>query len=234
MFDLITQGHRRAGARDTTTLLLSLGFHVAMVVLVVVIPLLFVTASIPQVPSLMMAFVAAAPPPPPPPPPPLSEDTATPAVDMTPPAAPVEAPEGFAPEPPDTSLENVSFDEGSVGGITGGLASLEAPPPPAPPQSEPPLAPVRIGGAIKQPSLMSRVGPIYPAVAVTAHVEGVVILEVVVDREGRVEEVKILRSIPLLDMAAVDAVRQWRYAPLVVNGQPARFIVTVTVSFNLS
>jgi protein TonB len=93
---------------------------------------------------------------------------------------------------------------------------------------------VRIGGAIKQPSLVNRVGPTYPAVAISGRVEGVVVLEVVVDGEGRVEDVRILRSIPLLDMAAVDAVRQWRYAPLVLNGQPARFVVTVTVSFNLS
>jgi protein TonB len=138
---------------------------------------------------------------------------------MTPTAAPVEAPEGIAPEPPDASFENVGFGEGVVGGIAGGLASLDAPPPPPPPPlSEPHRPPVRIGGAIKQPSLVNRVGPIYPPVAVSARVEGVVVLEVVVDREGRVEDVRILRSLPLLDMA----------------GQPADFVVTVTGSFNLS
>jgi protein TonB len=62
----------------------------------------------------------------------------------------------------------------------------------------------------------------------------VVIIEAVVDRDGRVEDLKVLRSIPLLDAAALDAVRQWRYAPLLLNGQPARFVVTVTVSFQLA
>jgi len=64
-------------------------------------------------------------------------------------------------------------------------------------------------------------------------VQGVVILEAVVGRDGRVEDVKVLRSIPLLDAAAVDAVRQWQYSPLLLNGKPERFIVTVTLSFNV-
>jgi protein TonB len=202
------------------------------VVLVVVIPLLCVTDALPQVPSLMTAFVAAAPPPPPPPPPPPSDSTPPPVVERTPDAAPLEAPEGIAPEPPAADFEGGVPTAGLVGGIVGGMASVEPPLPPPPPA--PPPAPVRIGGAIKQPALLSRVGPMYPPVAVNARVEGVVILELIVDREGCVENVKILRSIPLLDMAAMDAVRQWRYAPLVVNGHPARFLVTVTVSFNLS
>jgi protein TonB len=78
------------------------------------------------------------------------------------------------------------------------------------------------------------VEPVYPPFAVHAHVHGIVILEAVVDREGQVEDVRILRSIPLLDRAAVEAVRQWRYSPLLLNGEPERFVLTVTVSFNLS
>jgi protein TonB len=62
----------------------------------------------------------------------------------------------------------------------------------------------------------------------------VVILQAVVDREGRVENVEILRSIPLLDSAAIAAVRQWRYSPLLLNGRPERFVLTVTVSFGLN
>jgi periplasmic protein TonB len=62
----------------------------------------------------------------------------------------------------------------------------------------------------------------------------VVILEAVVDRKGQVEDVRVLRSIPLLDRAAIEAVRQWRYSPLLLNGRPERFVLTVTVSVNLS
>ena len=94
--------------------------------------------------------------------------------------------------------------------------------------------PVRVGGAITAPALVSRVEPIYPRLAVSANVQGVVILEAVVDREGHVESVEVLRSIPLLDDAAIAAVRQWRYSPLLLNGRPERFVLTVTVGFSLN
>jgi periplasmic protein TonB len=93
---------------------------------------------------------------------------------------------------------------------------------------------VRVGGDLKTPALIERVEPDYPALAVRAQVQGVVILEAVVDRQGHVEDVRVLRSIPLLDKPAMDAVRQWRYSPLMLNGKPERFVLTVTVSFSLS
>jgi protein TonB len=65
-------------------------------------------------------------------------------------------------------------------------------------------------------------------------VQGVVILECTIGRDGRITDVKVLRGIPLLDAAAVDAVKQWVYEPTLVNGVPARVIMTVTVSFKLS
>jgi protein TonB len=91
-----------------------------------------------------------------------------------------------------------------------------------------------VGGDVKAPALLERVEPEYPAIAVRARVQGVVILEAVVDEQGRVEDVRVLRSIPLLDGAAIAAVQQWRYSPLLLNGQPARFVLTVTLSFSLS
>jgi protein TonB len=93
---------------------------------------------------------------------------------------------------------------------------------------------VRVGGAVKAPALIERVQPEYPELARRAKVQGVVILEAVVDREGRVQDVRLLRSIPLLDRAAMDAVRHWRYSPLLVGGQRESFILTVTVNFSLS
>jgi len=123
-----------------------------------------------------------------------------------------------------------------VGGIVGGLVSA-LPPPPLPPTPPPvPVArdPVRIGGGLKAPALIERVEPEYPPFAVRAQVQGVVILEAVVDGQGRVEDVRVLRSIPLLDKAAIDAVRQWRYSPLLLNGTPERFVLTVTLSFSLA
>jgi periplasmic protein TonB len=104
------------------------------------------------------------------------------------------------------------------------------PPPPSPP---PARAPVRIGGHIQAPALVHRVPPEYPPIAVNARIQGTVILEATVDERGHVQATRVLRSIPLLDQAALDAVRQWRYSPLLLNGEPCPFILTVTVSFRI-
>jgi protein TonB len=93
--------------------------------------------------------------------------------------------------------------------------------------------PVRVGGEIKAPGLVHRVEPNYPTVAQSAHVEGVVILEATVDTSGRVQSVRVLRGIPLLDDSAAEAVKQWRYSPLMLNGTPRPFVLTVTVTFSL-
>ena len=119
---------------------------------------------------------------------------------------------------------------GVVGGVVGGLPDVPAPPPPPPPQR----GPIRTGGQIETPALVHRVEPYYPPVAVSAHLQGLVILEAIIDRDGTVAEVKVLRSAGvLLDREALLAVRQWRYKPLLLNGQRERFILTVTLSFNL-
>jgi TonB family protein len=94
--------------------------------------------------------------------------------------------------------------------------------------------PVRAIGDIKPPDLIFRVEPKYPEIARQARVDGIVILEATTDTLGRVSSVKILRSIPLLDQAAIEAVRQWIYEPMLINGRPRGVIFTVTVRFSLS
>ena len=86
---------------------------------------------------------------------------------------------------------------------------------------------------IQPPVKLVDVKPVYPADAQAARVQGVVILEVVVGTDGRVQSVTVLRSIPLLDQAAVDAVKQWVFSPATLNGQPVTFTLTVTVNFTL-
>jgi TonB family protein len=95
------------------------------------------------------------------------------------------------------------------------------------------LNPLRIGGNIKSPAKIYDVRPVYPPIARQARVTGVVILEVVIDADGNVAEGRVLRSIPLLDQAALDAVKEWRYEPTYLNGAPVPVIMTVTVNFNL-
>lgn len=103
-----------------------------------------------------------------------------------------------------------------------------APTTPAAPQQ-----PVRVGGNVTAPTKIHDVRPVYPAAARRMRVEGVVILETVIGATGSVEQVRVLRSVPLLDDAAVDAVRQWRYTPTLLNGVPVPVVMSVTVNFTL-
>jgi TonB family protein len=102
-----------------------------------------------------------------------------------------------------------------------------APQPPASPGS----APVRVGSVIRQPRPIVQVDPEMPAAARQAGIQGVVILEIRIDAEGRVSDTKVLRSIPMLDQAALDAVRQWRYEPTLLNGKPVPVVIAVAVPF---
>ena len=95
------------------------------------------------------------------------------------------------------------------------------------------LKPVRIGGGIKTPARIRDVKPFYPPVARSAGVQGVVVLEVLIDASGQVSEARVLRSIPLLDQAALDAVKQWEFMPTLLNGTPTPVLMTVTVNFSL-
>jgi TonB family protein len=130
---------------------------------------------------------------------------------------------------------------GVPGGVTGGVAgAFDAPPPPPPPP--PPSAEakglsdptaIRIGGGVKPPTKITHVSPVYPPDAKDAGVQGVVIMDVLIGADGRVQQTKILRSIPLLDQAAIDAVAQWVFTPTLLNGEPKKVIMTVTVNFTL-
>jgi protein TonB len=94
-------------------------------------------------------------------------------------------------------------------------------------------APLRAVGEVKMPKLLKRVEPDYPEIAQQARVQGTVILEATTDIFGRVVSINVLRSVPLLDEAAVDAVRRWIYEPMVINGRPRGVTFTVTVRFEL-
>lgn len=241
MFDL-TSGTIDRPFRDkhAAAVVFAVASHVTVLGAVIGIVLFTVSETLPKVPTLM-AFVAEMPARPPPPPPPAPR--AAKAAQPTKPApstgptfsVPAEIPVGIQPE---TAID-LSDEGGVVGGVEGGIAGgvlggvlggmmTEAmpPPPPAP-------KPRRVGGDIQAPALIHRVEPDYPGVAVSAKVTGMVILEATVDEFGAITDLKVLRSIPLLDKAAVKAVKQWRYQPLMLNGMPVPFIVTVTVTFSL-
>lgn len=123
---------------------------------------------------------------------------------------------------------------GVVGGVLGGVVSTPAPPPP--PAREIPKAPmrVRMGGNAVQSGLIHRVNPVYPPLAKAARIQGTVVLEVSISKQGAVENVSVLRGHPLLIQAAIDAVKQWQYMPILLNGEPTEVVTTVTVNFTLT
>jgi protein TonB len=92
-------------------------------------------------------------------------------------------------------------------------------------------APVRVGGQIKPPTKVKDVKPEYPAIARTARVAGAVTIEATIGEDGKVIDAKVVRSVPLLDQAALDAVRQWEYMPSLLNGVPVPVLITVTINF---
>jgi protein TonB len=257
MFDYAFKEPKREGKPRYLTTTISAFIHFAVVAFAVGLPILYASDKLPEVPD-MMAFVVEAPPPPPPPPPPAPPAEAKkpelpkpnakeiPVEKPAPPketvAAPAEAPAEVKPETGNesamtTGKPNVEagFEKGVAGGVEGGVAggviSAAAPPPPPPPPK--PQGPVRVGGQVKAPSLVQRVNPEYPMVAQAAHVEGNVVLEATVNKSGRVESVRVVNGNPLLEAAAIAAVKQWRYEPLLLNGEPVPFILTVTVSFKM-
>jgi len=94
--------------------------------------------------------------------------------------------------------------------------------------------PIRIGGTVTAPERVKYVPPVYPTEAQQARIQGIVIIEAIIDESGQVAATKVLKSIPLLDDAALAAVSQWKYTPTTLNGAPVPVLMTVTVNFTLS
>jgi Ca-activated chloride channel homolog len=118
----------------------------------------------------------------------------------------------------------------AFGGIMASTVPSALPPPPLPPK---PVmrSPIRVGGNVQESKLILKVDPAYPELARQARVSGKVVLTLTVDEEGNVTDVNVVSGHPLLDDAAVNAVKQWKYAPTLLNGEPAPVSITATVDF---
>jgi periplasmic protein TonB len=217
---------------------LSLALHTIAAIALVVVPVLTAT-QLPEPTASVRAFfvepqVNAVPPPPPPPP-------AVQSV-VHRPTAPVHLTTGALVAPIDIPAEvpNPGLDLGVEGGMPGGVEGgveggvLGGVVGGLPSEPTPPVAPVRIGGSVKAPTRLKYVAPEYPSLAVRARVSGVVVVDAILSPDGRVTGAKVLRSIPLLDDAALAAVRQWVYTPTLVGGVPVPVAMSVTVNFNLT
>ncbi len=151
---------------------------------------------------------------------------------------PINAPDQMP--PPGAEPADVPRDlHGLVGRVdltrvgSGGVAdsALVGAPPPVTPSAPPPV--LRVGGQIAAPARLHYQAPRYPSIAQTARVDGTVILEATIDEGGLVRDVRVIRSIPLLDRAAIEAVGTWRYTPTRLNGVAVPVVMTVTVTFSL-
>jgi len=124
---------------------------------------------------------------------------------------------------------------GSVGGVLGGIIGSvpsAAPPPPPPPKAVTPQR-IRVGGNVQQANLITQIRPVYPPLAKQARIQGTVELSAIIGKDGRVQDLKLVRGHPLLVSAAVEAVKNWVYRPTMLNGEPVEVATTIDVNFTL-
>ena len=97
-----------------------------------------------------------------------------------------------------------------------------------------PVKRIRLASRVVEANLIHDVPPQYPQEAGRARIEGTVVLMAVIGKDGRVEDVRVESGLPLLAQAAIDAVKQWRYKPYLVDGEPVEVDSRITINFNLS
>jgi periplasmic protein TonB len=244
MFESVKQNDGPNGMTRFASLLVSLIVHAVIICLLVVVPLIFFNALHAEE---LVTFLIEPPPPPVPPPPPSppvrgggGKTQAKIDIEFR---APYRIPSQVPPPDKGEPMVNPNIylaaipgarGPGNLNGTVIGIPGIgiNPEPPPPPPLPPPPRAPVRVGD-LQQSKLIHKVTPVYPEMARRAHVSGPVILEALIDEEGNVSTVKILSGNVLLVDAAAAAVRQWKYSPTILSGEPIPVIATITVIFRL-
>ncbi len=240
---LIESGGRLRTKRGATTVL-SFALQVALIGVLVLIPLLF-TEALPK--TQLMTFLVAPPPPPPPPPPPAAAPVKivkTIQTDIingqlrTPTKIPEKVQmikEEEAP-PPMTSMAGVvggvpgGIPGGQMGGVIGGIISST---PVAVPKVATPQR-VRVSQGVTQGLLIRKIQPPYPPLARQARIQGQVLLQAEISKSGDIENLRLISGHPMLAPAAIEAVKQWKYRPYILNGEPVEVETQITVIFSLS
>jgi len=231
----------------TANLVFSILFHI-LILSALLLPPLYFTQTI-DLRGFTQTLLVAPPPPPPPPPAqaalrtaPTPRRTFVTAGRLT---APTFIPQKIAmlkeePLPPDVGMGVVGGVPGGVpggqlGGVIGGIISSVSRsnvPLPAAPVVQP-RAPLRVGGRVRPPRVLSKPSPAYPPLAKQTKVQGDVTIDAVIDTEGNVVEMRVVSGHPLLISAALDAVKQWKYEPTYLNDQAIAVQLIVTVTFQL-
>jgi len=244
MFDDLVESTAVAKRTNKSwTVLLSAIIQGAILFVLILIPLIY-TEALPK--QLLTTFLVAPAPPPPPPPPAAAVQRI-----VKPIARIIQAGKMMAPTVIPKKVAMIKEEElppdvgavGVVGGVPGGIAGGQAggvlggiiggtgsnlPPPPKPTQQR-----IRVGGNVQSAKMIRQVQPVYPQIAKTAHVSGTVLLHAIISKDGSVQELQYVSGPPLLMKAAMDAVREWRYQPTLLNGEPVEVETTISVIFSL-
>ena len=224
------------------TVVLSMVLQVGFLAILILIPLIY-TEALPK--TLMSSILLAPPPPPPPPPPPAPAQI----VKIKPVAHLMEAGKLVAPKAIPKDIKIIKEEEmpdmgagiaggvpggvagGSMGGVIGGVIGAGGAPPPPP---KPNVTRTRVGGAVQAAKLVNRVQPIYPPLARQTRISGTVKLHAIIGKDGTVQQLQVMSGHPLLVQSALDAVRQWRYQPTLLNGDPVEVDTEIDVIFSLA
>jgi periplasmic protein TonB len=235
----------------TWTVMVSFILQSILLVIAVLIPMIYFDA----LPTATLTSFLVAPPPPPPPPPPPAETPVVKQVKVIP--RQFDAGKLMAPKSIPKQIAQIVEDEapppgaGVVGGVMGGVAGgvaggilggiigsvpTVAPPPPPPPPKKADVTPqrIRVGGNVQLAKLVRQPKPLYPPLAKQARIQGVVHLNAIISKDGTIQNLSVISGHPLLIQSALDAVKQWVYAPTLLNGEPVEVVTQIDVNFTLS
>jgi protein TonB len=244
MFEDMVLSGKTKRTNKPWTVVLSMAVQSFVILVLILIPLIYTEA----LPKAMMATMLTAPPPPPPPPPP---PVAAQIVHVKPQAHLMDAGKLIAPKviprdikiikeeaEPDVMSSGMTggvpggVSGGSMGGVLGGdiggMGTAPAPPKPRP------TGPVRVGGNVQAARIINRINPVYPPLARQTRISGTVRLHAIIGKDGTIQSLEVMSGHPLLQQAALDAVRQWRYQPTLLNGDAVDVDTTIDVIFTLN
>jgi protein TonB len=232
--ELLESSSQKKKTNTGWSVILSAIVQISALLVLILIPLIYTQA----LPKAMLATLLVAPPPPPPPPPPPVKEIIKPVTRliqsgklMQPRAIPKDVAVFKEAELPPDVVNNTN-QSGVFGGIPGqGIMAGNGPvlPPPKP------AAPARIkqGGEVTAASIITQTRPAYPALARQARIQGTVVLHAIIDKEGKVAQLEVVSGHPLLVQSAIEAVKQWRYKPTQLNGDPVEVDTTIQVTFTM-
>jgi protein TonB len=235
------------------TVVVSFAGQIVLITVAVILPLIY-TEVLPS--TTLQSFLVAPPPPPPPPPPPAAAPPVK-VVKVIPRQfdagklmAPKSVPKDIAViredelPPPSSGVGGVVGGVaggvaggqvgGVLGGIIGGIPSVAPPPPPPPVKKAETVQRIKVGGNVQGAMILRKTPPVYPQLAKSARVSGVVHLAAIIAKDGTIQELHSLGGPALLIQAAMDAVKTWIYKPTMLNGEPVQVETTIDVNFTLN